>query len=49
MVAWLASMTWLAIVERDIRSVRIVLMVAPLWTVAQVLQRARSSEMRSVP
>lgn len=39
MVAWLASMTWLAIAQHDIQLVRIVLIVAPLWTVAQVLLR----------
>ena len=42
MVAWLASMVWLAIAEHDIRSVRIVLMIAPLWTVAQVVMRMRT-------
>lgn len=42
MVAWLGSMTWLAIVEHDIRAVRFVLAVAPLWTVVQVLLRVRT-------
>ncbi|MFM2077700.1 MAG: phosphatidylcholine synthase [Actinomycetota bacterium] len=43
MVAWLGSMTWLAIAEHDIRAVRIVLIVAPLWTVVQVLMRLRAN------
>ncbi len=40
MVAWLGSMTWLAIAQRDVPIVRIVLIVAPLWTIAQVIMRA---------
>jgi phosphatidylcholine synthase len=43
MVAWLGSMTWLAIAERDIRAVRFVLVVAPLWTIVQVLLRLRTN------
>ena len=43
MVAWLGSMTWLAIVERDIRAVRIVLVIAPLWTIVQVLMRLHTT------
>jgi phosphatidylcholine synthase len=39
MVAWLASMIWLAIAQRDVAIARIVLIVAPLWTIAQVLMR----------
>jgi phosphatidylcholine synthase len=39
MVAWLASMSWLAIAQRDIRTVRLVLIVAPLWTIVQVVMR----------
>ena len=52
MVAWLTSMTWLAIAQHDIRSVRVVMIVASLWTVAQVLMRlARPSysEERAAP
>jgi phosphatidylcholine synthase len=52
MIAWLASMTWLAIAQHDIRSVRIVMIVASLWTVVQVLMRlARpsNSEARAAP
>jgi phosphatidylcholine synthase len=44
MIAWLASMTWLAIVERDIPAVRYVLIAAPLWTVAQVLLRLNHTD-----
>jgi phosphatidylcholine synthase len=39
MLAWLGSMTWLAIAQHDIRLVRLVMIVASLWTVAQVLMR----------
>jgi phosphatidylcholine synthase len=39
MIVWLGSMTWLAIAQRDIRLVRFVMIVASLWTVAQVLIR----------
>jgi phosphatidylcholine synthase len=42
MVAWLGSMTWLAIAQRDVPVVRLVLIVAPLWTIAQVILRLRS-------
>jgi phosphatidylserine synthase len=43
MLAWLGSMTWLAIAQHDVRSVRVVLIVAPLWTVVQVVLRLRSN------
>jgi phosphatidylcholine synthase len=39
MIAWLGSMTWLAITQHDVRVVRMVLIVAPLWTIAQVFMR----------
>jgi phosphatidylcholine synthase len=39
MVAWLTSMTWLAIAQRDIKALRIVMIVASLWTVVQVVMR----------
>jgi phosphatidylcholine synthase len=39
MVAWLGAMVWLAIADRDIRAARIVLMIAPVWTVVQVAMR----------
>ncbi len=41
MVAWLGSMTWLAIAQRDVPAVRVVLILAPLWTIMQVLLRLR--------
>jgi phosphatidylcholine synthase len=44
MVAWLASMVWLAIAQRDVTAVRTVLIVAPLWTVVQVLMRLTKSQ-----
>ena len=40
MIAWLGSMMWLAIAQHDVRWVRYVLIVAPLWTILQVIQRA---------
>jgi len=43
MLAWLGSMTWLAIAERDVWPVRIVLIVAPMWTVVQVMLRIRAN------
>ena len=43
MLAWLGSMTWLAIAQHDVRSVRVVLIVAPLWTVVQVVLRLRTN------
>lgn len=39
MFAWLGSMMWLAIAQSDVRSVRLVLILAPMWTVVQVVQR----------
>ena len=48
MTLWLGSMLWLAVAERDIRPVRIVLMIAPLWTFWQVFARYRSTH-RSQP
>jgi phosphatidylcholine synthase len=44
MIAWLGSMMWLAIAQRDVTAARIVLIVAPLWTVVQVLLRLRRRE-----
>ncbi len=48
MVLWLGSMMWLAIVQRDITAVRIVLILAPLWTVWQVANRYRTNRIESV-
>ena len=45
MVAWLASMMWLAIAQRDVTAARIVLIVAPMWTVVQVLVRLRKRDL----
>lgn len=39
LLAWLGSMTWLAIAQRVIPPVRIVLILAPIWTVYQVISR----------
>jgi phosphatidylcholine synthase len=39
MVAWLTSMTWLAIEQHDVPAIRIVLIVAPMWTIIQVVLR----------
>jgi len=44
MVAWLGSMVWLAIAQHDIMAVRIVLMVAPIWTVVQVVMRLATAD-----
>ncbi len=46
MVAWLGSMTWLAIAQHDITWLRIVLIIAPLWTVAQVIHRFATNRPR---
>ncbi len=40
MIAWLGSMMWLAIAQRDVPVVRAILIIAPLWTIAQVIHRA---------
>jgi phosphatidylcholine synthase len=39
MLLWLAAMITLAIAQHDILVVRVVLIVAPMWTVAQVVHR----------
>ncbi|HEY0518268.1 MAG TPA: hypothetical protein VGC84_02155 [Ilumatobacteraceae bacterium] len=41
MAAWLASMIWLAIAQRDVTVARWMLIVAPLWTIVQVVMRLR--------
>ena len=43
MIAWLTAMTWLAIAQHDIVGARIVLIVAPLWTIVQVVLRLRTT------
>ena len=43
MLAWLGSMTWLALAQRDVPALRIVLIVAPMWTIVQVLLRHAGS------
>ena len=50
MVAWLGSMTWLAIAQHDIPALRLVLIIAPMWTIVQVIMRAHAMrrERRSV-
>ncbi len=42
MVAWLGSMMWLAIAERSIPVLEIILIAAPMWTVWQVANRHRT-------
>jgi hypothetical protein len=49
MALWLGSMTWLAIAQHEIAWLRIVLIVAPLWTVWQVLARAKTHSRQDVP
>jgi len=39
MTLWLGSMTWLAVAQHPITWLRVVLTVAPLWTVWQTVQR----------
>jgi phosphatidylcholine synthase len=39
MTAWLGSMLWLAIAQHDVLAARIVLLIAPLWTIVQVIMR----------
>jgi hypothetical protein len=41
MFLWIGSMTWLAVAQHQITWLRIVLIVAPLWTVWQVVNRRR--------
>ena len=41
MFLWIGSMTWLAIAQHQITWLRIVLIIAPLWTVWQVVKRRR--------
>lgn len=48
MVAWLGSMMWLAIAERDILVVRIILIAAPIWTIWQVANRYRTTRRATV-
>ena len=36
---WLGSMTWLTIAQHDVTVARVVLIVAPAWTVVQVVRR----------
>ena len=42
MTLWLGSMLWLAIAQHDVPVIRAILVVAPLWTIAQVILRAWS-------
>ena len=46
MVAWLGSMIWLAIAQHDVAIARIILIIAPMWTIVQVVQRNRSRAVR---
>jgi len=48
MTLWLASMMFLAIVQHDIWWLRLILILAPMWTIAQVIHRfaTRSSAQR---
>ncbi len=49
MVLWLAAMLTLAIAERDIPAVRVVLILAPMWTVVQVVHRHITHPERARP
>jgi phosphatidylcholine synthase len=42
MVLWLGSMLWLAIAQRQIPWLRVILIAAPMWTVWQVAARAKA-------
>jgi phosphatidylcholine synthase len=42
MFLWIGSMIWLAVAQRHITWLRVVLLLAPLWTVWQVVNRART-------
>ena len=44
MFLWLGSMTWLAIAQRHITWLQIMLVVTPMWTVWQVLNRVADPE-----
>ena len=39
MTLWLGSMLWLAIAQHQITWLRIILILAPMWTIAQVIHR----------
>ncbi len=39
LLLWLGSMTWLTIAQHDVMVARVILIVAPAWTVLQVLRR----------
>ena len=40
LLLWLGSMTWLTIAQHDVTVARVVLIVAPAWTVVQVVRRS---------
>lgn len=42
LLLWLGSMTWLTVAQHDMMVARIVLIIAPAWTVLQVLRRFAS-------
>jgi phosphatidylcholine synthase len=46
MVAWLGSMIWLAVAQHDVPVARVVLIVAPLWTIGLVIARQISASRR---
>lgn len=46
MTFWLGSMVWLAIADRDVEFMRIVLMLAPSWTIIQAIMRNVSQRRR---
>jgi phosphatidylcholine synthase len=48
MFLWIGSMTWLAIAQHQITWLRIILIVSPLWTVWQVLNRVRTQNHAAV-
>jgi len=39
MIAWIGSMVWLAVVQHDVTALRVVLFLAPMWTIFQVIRR----------
>jgi phosphatidylcholine synthase len=49
MFLWLGSMTWLAIAQERITWLRVVLILAPMWTLWQVLSRAWARSQNRVP
>ena len=49
LAAWLGSMVWLAVAQHVVAPVRVVLVLAPMWTFVQVVRRVRARAARRSP